>query len=68
MTPNELTITIIIFAIILVVSLFAIGLCRMVGHSDCSYSDPDKRIGHDGEEPEWKDEGTTKENGVYKNE
>jgi hypothetical protein len=58
MTPNEIIITIIIFAIILVVSLFAVGLCRMLGrdvpHSDCSYSDPDKRIGHDGEDPEWK--------------
>jgi len=23
--------------------------------SDCTYSDPDKRIGHDGDEPEWKE-------------
>jgi len=54
MTPNEIIITIIIFAIILVVSLFAIGLCRMAGRSDCSYSDPHNRIGYDGEDPEWK--------------
>jgi hypothetical protein len=22
--------------------------------TDCGYSDPDNRIGHDGEDPEWK--------------
>ena len=60
MTFNEIIITIIIFAIIVVVSLFALGLCKAAGravpHSDCSYLDPDERIGYDGEEPEWKDE------------
>ena len=55
MTFNEIIITIIIFAIIVVVSLFALGLCKAEG-SDCTYSDPDKRVGHDGDEPEWKDE------------
>jgi hypothetical protein len=58
MTLNEIIITIIIFMIILVASLFAIGLIKCAGikapHSDCSYSDPDKRTGMDGKDPEWK--------------
>lgn len=55
MTATWVIIMIIIFVIIL---LFAFGLCQMAEmtapHSDCSYSDPDKRIGHDGDELEWK--------------
>jgi hypothetical protein len=57
MTATWVIIMLIILAIIIV---FAFGLCKEAGriapHSDCSYSDPDERIGHDGDEPEWKDE------------
>jgi hypothetical protein len=55
MTLNEIIITVIIFVIIVLTGLFAIGLCKDAD-SDCTYSDPDKRIGLDGDEPEWKDE------------
>jgi len=33
----------------------AINKMRESFNSDCTYSDPDKRIGHDGDEPEWKE-------------
>jgi len=53
-----MTIAVIIISVIILV--FAFGLCQMAGkqapHSDCTYSDPDERIGMDNEKPEWKDE------------